>query len=217
MGRQDVAEIERHVLEVVPQARFVEGADRPCRQSRGHQQNKQAGPLEERAQVKTNAAPVEQETKHNRRGQPEHRAQRRPDAHVLLKSREQEEHGLQAFTRHGEKDHHDQRPAVVVAFLQGVIHRLLKLYLHVTGNFAHPEHHPGEDHHRYYGNNAFKQLLLFLRKFTSGFVDKNTQPQAERRGKENANPHHANPASALGTLQITGDKANNQGRFKAFT
>lgn len=105
----------------------------------------------------------------------------------------------------------------MVAFLQGVIHRLLKLYLHVTGNFAHPEHHPGEDHHRYYGNNAFKKLLLFLRKFSCGFVDKNTQPQAERRGQEDANPHHADPASTLGALQITGDKANNQGRFKAFT
>ena len=30
-------------------------------------------------------------------------------------------------------------------------------------------------------------------------------------------PHHADPASTLGALQITGDKANNQGRFKAFT
>jgi hypothetical protein len=106
---------------------------------------------------------------------------------------------------------------VVIALLQCVIHRLLQLHFHVAGDFTHPEHHPGEDHHRNHGDDAFKQLLFFLRKFSGGFIDKDPQPQAERCGEDNPNPHNANPASALGSLQITGDQADNEGRFKPLT
>lgn len=106
---------------------------------------------------------------------------------------------------------------MVVPLLQGIVYRLLQLHLHVAGDFTHPEHHPGEDHHRNHGDDPFEKLLFFLREFAGGFIDEDTQAQAERRGKEDANPHDANPASALGSLQIAGDKADNQGRFKAFT
>lgn len=104
----------------------------------------------------------------------------------------------------------------MISLLQGIIYRLLQLHLHVTRDFTHPEHHPGEDHHRYHGNDTFEQLLLFLREFTGGFIDQNAQAQTERSGEENPYPHHPNPASALGSLQITGDEANNEGRFQAF-
>ena len=105
----------------------------------------------------------------------------------------------------------------MVAFLQGVIHRLLQLDFHIAGDLTHPEHHPGQNHHRNDGDNPLKQLLLFLRELAGGFVDQDTQAQTERRGEEHANPHDANPASALGSLQITGDKADNQSRFEPFT
>jgi len=56
-----------------------------------------------------------------------------------------------------------------------------------------------------------------LREFTGGFVDRNAQTQAEGGSQENADPHHADPAAALGTFQIAGDQADNKGRFEAFT
>ncbi len=217
MGGDDVAEVKRHVLEVIPQSRFVEGADCPCRQPRRHQQNKQTGPFKECAQVKANAAPVEQEAQHHGGCQPQHCTNRWPDTDILLKRCQQEKHRLQPLARHSEKDHHDQRPAVVIALLQSVIHRLLQLHFYIAGDFTHPEHHPGEDHHRNHRDNTFKQLLFFLREFTGRFVDQNPQAQTEPRGEKHAHPHHANPASALGSLQVTGDKADNQGRFEAFT
>ena len=95
----------------------MEGADRPRRQASGHQQDKQAGPFEEHAKVETDTAPVEEETQHDCRGQPQHRPQRRPDANVLLECRQQEEDRLQPLTGDREKDHHHQRPAVVIAAL----------------------------------------------------------------------------------------------------
>ncbi len=217
MGGQDVTEIERHILEVVPQARLMEGADRPGGQPGGYQQNKQAGPLEENAEVKTDPTPVEQETEHHRGCQTQYRAERRPDPDILLESSQQEEDRLQPFTRHGEEDHHDQCPAVVIALCEGAVHRLFQLNLNVTRHFAHPEHHPGEDHHRNDCDDAFKQLLLFLREFPSGFVNRNPQTETEGGRQENANPHHPNPATALGSFQIAGDQADNKGRFEAFT
>ena len=106
---------------------------------------------------------------------------------------------------------------MVVPLLQRVIHRLLQLHLHVTRDFTHPEHHPGEDHHRNHGHDTFKQLLLFLRELAGGFVNENAQAQAERRGKEYPDPHDANPPPALGSLQITGDEAHDKGGFEPFT
>ena len=106
---------------------------------------------------------------------------------------------------------------MVIALLQRVIHRLLQLHLHVARDFTHPEHHPGKDHHRNHGDDTLKQLLLFLRELPGGFVDEDTEAQTECCGKEYPDPHDANPASALGSLQITGDEAHDKGSFKPFT
>ncbi len=91
MRGENVAKVKRHVLEMVPQPCFMEGANCPRRQPRRHQQNKQAGPLEERAQVQANTAPVEQETEHHGGGKAQQSAYRWPDPHILLECRQQEE------------------------------------------------------------------------------------------------------------------------------
>ncbi len=103
MRRQHVAQIEGGILEQVPQARLVEGADRPRGQASGHQQNKQAGPFEEHAKVKADTAPVDQEAQHDSGGQTQQRPQRRPDANILLEGRQQKEDRLQPLTGDREK------------------------------------------------------------------------------------------------------------------
>ncbi len=104
----------------------------------------------------------------------------------------------------------------MIALLQGVINGLLKLHLDVARHFAHPENHPCQDHHGDDRDDALKQLLLFLRKLAGGFIDDDTEREAERGGEKNADPHHTNPAAALGTLEVAGDEANDQRRFETF-
>jgi hypothetical protein len=101
----------------------------PGGQASGHQQNKQAGPFEEHAKVKADTAPVDQEAQHDSGGQTQQRPQRRPDADILLEGRQQKEDRLQPLTGDREKDHHHQRPAVVITALQRLIHGLLQLLL----------------------------------------------------------------------------------------
>ncbi len=48
-------------------------------------------------------APINHHAQHDGGHQAEHRADRRRGAHVLLERRQQEEHRLQPFARHGEK------------------------------------------------------------------------------------------------------------------
>lgn len=103
MRRQHVAQIEGGILEQVPQARLVEGADRPRGQASSHQQNKQAGPFEEHAKVKADTAPVDQEAQHDSGGQTQQRPQRRPDTDILLECRQQKEDRLQPLTGDREK------------------------------------------------------------------------------------------------------------------
>lgn len=106
---------------------------------------------------------------------------------------------------------------MVIAALQGVIHRLLQLLLHVARHLAHPEHHPGQDKDRDQRHDALKQLLFTLRKFAGCFVDEDPQAEAQRRREDDPNPHYANPVSALSAFQIAGDQADNQRCFQAFT
>ncbi|CCJ83835.1 hypothetical protein BN133_212 [Cronobacter dublinensis 582] len=195
----------------------MERANGARRQARGHQQNKQAGPAEKRAKIKPYAAPVKQESEHHGGPEAQHRAERRPDPDILAKRGQQEKDRLQPFSRHGEKDHHHQRPAVPAGAFERAIHRLLQLAFHIAGNFTHPEHHPGEDHNGDGRHDALEQLLLFLRELAGGFVDKNTEAQAERGGKKHADPHHAEPVAALGALEVAGNKADDERCFKAFT
>ncbi len=105
---------------------------------------------------------------------------------------------------------------MMISTLQCAIDRLLQLYFDVARHFAHPENHPGKDHHGDHRHDAFKQFLFFLRKFTGGFVNEDTQAQAQRSGKQHANPHHTNPSASLGTLKIAGNQTDNQRGFKSF-
>ncbi|CCJ91969.1 hypothetical protein BN132_3897 [Cronobacter turicensis 564] len=217
MRGEHIAEIKRHRLEVIPQTGFMKRANGARREPCGDEQNKEAGPAEKRAEVKTNAAPVEQETKHHGGRKPKHRAERRPDAHILTKCGQQEEDRFEALARDREKHHHHQRPAVSARAFQRAIHGLFQLAFHIAGHFTHPEHHPGEDHDGNGRHQPFKQLLLFLRELAGGFIDENAKAQAERGGEKYACPHHAKPVTALGALEIAGDKADDKRRFKTFT
>ena len=106
---------------------------------------------------------------------------------------------------------------MIIPALEGIIDRLLKLLFDVARHFTHPEHHPRQNAHRHHRHDALKQLLLALRKLAGGFVDKDSQAQAQRRRKQHPNPHYANPAAALGAFQIAGNQADNQRSFQAFT
>ncbi|MNV77202.1 hypothetical protein D3C71_1706020 [compost metagenome] len=102
---------------MIPQAGLMEGAYCPRSQPGGDKNDKQAGPFKEAGEVQAHAAPVNQHAQYHRRGETQHRAQRRRIAHVLLKGRQQKEYGFQAFARDGEEYHHHQRPAAAVALL----------------------------------------------------------------------------------------------------
>ena len=217
MGRQGAAEIEGDVLEVVPQTGLMEGADRPRGQPGGDEQNEQAGPFEEFGQVQLHPAPVNHHAQHDGGRQAEHRADRRRGAHVLLESRQQEEHRLQPFARHGEEHHRHQRPTLPFAGAERLIDRPFQMHLDRLGHFAHPEHHIGEDHHRHHRDDAFEQLLLLLRELAGGFIDEDAERQTQRRGDNHADPHRAQPLAALRAFQVAGDQADDQRGLQPFT
>ena len=151
---------------------------KPC----GDEENKQAGPFKKRAKIEANTAPVEQEAEHHGCSKTEHCTERRPDTDILLKRRQQEKDRLQPFPCNGKKDHHHQRPAMMIPTLQCAIDCLFQLHFDVARHFTHPENHPGEDHHGNHRHDTFEQFLLFLRKFAGSFINEYTQPQAQRSG-----------------------------------
>ncbi len=214
MGRQGAAEVEGDILEVVPQAGFVECADRPGGQAGGDEQNEQAGPFEEFGQVQLHPAPVNHHAQHDGGHQAEHRADRRCGAHVLLKRRQQEEHRLQPFARDGEEHHRHQRPTLPFAGVERLIDRPFQMHLDRLGDFTHPEHHVGEDHHRHHRNDTFEQLLLFLRELAGGLIDEDAERQTQRGCDYHADPHRAEPLAALRALQVAGDQADDQRRLQ---
>ncbi|EJL16117.1 hypothetical protein SF660363_1201 [Shigella flexneri 6603-63] len=60
---------------------------------------------------------------------------------------------------------------MMISTLQCAIDCLFQLHFDVARHFAHPENHPGKDHHGDHRHDTFKQFLLFLRKFAGGFVN----------------------------------------------
>ena len=104
----------------------------------------------------------------------------------------------------------------MITALQRIIHRLFQLLFHVARDFAHPEDHPGQDAYRYQCHDAFEQLLFPLGKLAGRFVNEDPQAQAQRRRQDNANPHDANQAAALGAFEIAGNQADNQRRLQPF-
>ncbi len=69
---------------------------------------------------------------------------------------------------------------MMISTLQCAIDRLLQLHFDIARHFAHPENHPGEDHHSDHCHDTFKQLLFFLWEFAGGFINEDAQAQAQR-------------------------------------
>ncbi|CAH0296786.1 hypothetical protein SRABI106_03662 [Rahnella aquatilis] len=194
----------------------MESANSPRSQPGGDKQNEQAGPFEELRQMQLHPAVVNQETQHDGRAKPEHCADRRFDADILLEGRQQEKHRFQTFTRYRKKHHRDQCPALTAAGIQRMINRPFQMHFDRTRHFAHPEHHISQDAHRNDGDDTFKQLLLFLWKLTGRGIDEKTERQTECGSDENANPDHTEPLPALRPFEIAGNQADDQCSFQPF-
>src|ERR1700727_1410666 len=139
--RHECAEVEGRALQAVPEPGFVKRAERASEQTCSEENDEDAGPAKEMAQIELHAEIVDRETHTDCRG----KAKRRPDRHrptiALLDDREKKEQRFKSFAADGEEDHPDQRKALAVARTQGVVDRVMQLGLDRPGRFLHPEDH----------------------------------------------------------------------------
>jgi hypothetical protein len=99
---------------------------------------------------------------------------------------------------------------------QRLIEGLMQRMLDRTRDLAHPEHHRTQDAHGDQADDAFKQLLLFLRKLGTDQFQAATYQQGEGGAEENADPHGGHPLAAAGLFEVAGDDANDQCGLDAF-
>ena len=201
---------------MIPHPGLVQRLHRVGENAGSHHEDEQTSPAEKRAEVQTHAAGVDQPTNDDRQDQPEQGTDRGRRTFALLEHREQEEHRFQAFTRHGEKHHGDQRGDLMPGPGQRVIEGGVQRVLDRTRHFAHPEHHRTENADRHQADHAFKQFLLFLRKLGAHQFQATAHQQGEGGGEEHADPHGRHPLATAGLFEVAGDDANDQRSFNAF-
>jgi hypothetical protein len=137
-------------------------------------------------------------------------------AFALLEYGEQEEHRFQPFAGDGEKHHGDQREHLVIGVAECLFQGGLQRVLDRAGDLAHPEHHGRQNHHRQQADQAFEQLLLFLREFRADHFQAATHQQGQGAGEQYANPYGGHPLAAAGLLQVAGDDADDERGFNTF-
>ena len=96
----------------------MKAAQRASEQTGGDENDEDAGPAEEVAQIQLHAEIIDREAHADRRRKAERRADRHGPAVALLDDREKEEQGFEPFAADGEEDHPDQRQALAVAGTQ---------------------------------------------------------------------------------------------------
>ena len=193
----------------------MQRAERARSKACGHKNQENARPAEKTRQVDAHPALINQPAHHGRSGQPQNCAQRHGRRGALVKYRQQEKHALQTFARHRQKGHANQCPAMSVAAVERIAHRLLQMLLYRLGRLLHPQHHISEHRHGHQADHAHHKLLLLLRNFACFFINKPTGKQAHCRCQHYAEPHfrHHMPIAAL--LQKAGHNAHNQSRLDA--
>ena len=179
------------------------------------EQDQDAGPAEEDAQVEFHAQRIDGVADDGGEQEAEPGAERRRPAGILLEDGEQEEDRFQPLAHHGEEGEPDQCEALMLPG-QRRIDAGLQFALDRARSLAHPEHHRGQHRGGDEPDDGLEQFLPALRQFAGDDVERGPGRKTDGAGKGDADPQRRQPFAPPAPDQIARDDADDQRGFHAF-
>ena len=181
----------------------------------GDDDEEDAGPGEEDAQVEAHRTPVERPAEDDGDREPEHGTEEGLCARAGgLRTGPEEEGRLEALAAHGEEGHEQHGPA---AGCHGVVEAGVEIGLEMTGGARHPEDHPRDEPDRDDGERAADRFLRLERQPSRTEGQDGPERQGGERGDRDTRPDLGQEIAPAGLHEVGDEDADHEGGLEPFT